>query len=163
MPEYTIDATDCAMLKLLQEDGRASNVKLANTLNLSETPCWRRLKRLEKVGYIQAYQANLDRKRLGFGVLAFVEISFSTHTEEALVNFEQAVQKIPEVLFCHNISGESDSLLQVVSENLESYEKLSRNVIRRLPGVTSVKTSFSLKEIKASTKLPVAANSTHLE
>jgi DNA-binding Lrp family transcriptional regulator len=158
LPKHKIDETDCAILNLLQEDGRAPNVKLAEALNLSETPCWRRLKRLEEEGYIQAYQANLNRKLLGFGVLAFVEISFSTHMEQTLVKFEQAVQEIPEVLCCHNISGESDYLLQVVTENLESYEKLSRNVIRRLPGVTSVKTSFALKEIKASTKLPVSTS-----
>lgn len=163
MPKSPIDETDYAMLMLLQKDGRLSNVKMANKLNLSETPCWRRLKRLEEEGYIQAYQAKLDRRRLGFGVLAFVEITFSTHTEEALVNFEQAVQQIPEVLSCHNLSGESDYLLQVVSENLESYEKLSRNVIRRLPGVTSIKTSFSLKEIKESTMLPVSASNFYQE
>ncbi|PID71461.1 MAG: AsnC family transcriptional regulator [Desulfobulbus propionicus] len=156
MPKHTIDETDSAILNLLQEDGRASNVKLAEILNLSETPCWRRLKRLEEEGYIQSYQAHLDRKKLDLGVIAFVELSFSTHAEETLVQFEQAVQDIPEVLFCHNISGASDYLLQVVTENLESYELLSRNVIRRLPGVTSMKTSFSLKEIKASTKLPIS-------
>ena len=156
MSNYKLDQTDCAILALLQTDGRASNVKLANKLNLSETPCWRRLKRLEEVGYIQGYQANLNRKLLGFGVLAFVQIKFSIHTDESLVEFERAIQEIPEVLSCHNISGESDYLLQVVSESLESYEKLSRNVIRRLPGVTSVKTSFSLMEIKASTLLPIS-------
>jgi Lrp/AsnC family leucine-responsive transcriptional regulator len=122
---------------------------------LSETPCWRRLKRLEEVGYIQGYQASLNRQLLGFEVLAFVQISFSIHTDESLAEFERSIQEIPEVLTCHNISGESDYLLQVVSESLESYEKLLRNVIRRLPGVTSVKTSFSLKEIKASTLLPI--------
>lgn len=161
MPDHKIDETDCAILNLLQEDGRSSNVKLADALNLSETPCWRRLKRLEEEGYIQSYQAHLDRKKLGFGVLAFVEISFSTHAEETLVKFEQAVLAIPEVLFCHNISGGADYLLQVVTENLESYETLSRNVIRRLPGVTSVKTSFSLKEIKATSKLPVSTGGSH--
>lgn len=150
------DRTDCAMLDLLQKDGRASNVTLARKLNLSESPCWRRQKRLEEDGFIKGYHARLDRKRLGFGVIAFVQISFSIHRDDALADFEQAVQEIPEVLFCHNISGESDYLLQIVSESLESYEKLSRNVIRRLPGVTSVRTSFSLKEIKDSTQLPVA-------
>ena len=159
MPEYKLDETDNAMLEVLQEDGRATNVKLADRLNLSETPCWRRLKRLEETGVIQGYQANLNRRRLGFGVVAFVEINFSIHRDEAVAAFEQAIQDIPEVLFCHNISGESDYLLQVVSESLESYEKLSRHVIRKLPGVTSVKTSFSLKEIKASTKLPIADRS----
>ena len=155
MPEKSLDQTDYTMLGLLQKDGRASNVKLARSLNLSETPCWRRLKRLEKEGYIQGYQARLDRQLMGFGVVAFVEISFSTHRDESLAEFERAIQKIPEVLFCHNISGEADYLIQVVSESLESYEKLSRNIIRKLPGVTSIKTSFSLKEIKASTDLPI--------
>lgn len=150
------DQTDCAMLDLLQKDGRASNVTLARKLNLSESPCWRRQKRLEENGIIKGYHAHLDRKCLGFGVIAFVQINFSIHSDDSLVDFEQAIQDIPEVLFCHNISGESDYLLQVVSESLESFEKLSRNVIRRLPGVTSVKTSFSLKEIKNSTQLPVA-------
>jgi DNA-binding Lrp family transcriptional regulator len=93
---------------------------------------------------------------LGFGVVAFVQISFSIHRDDSVIDFEQAVQDIPEVLFCHNISGESDYLLQIVTRSLESYEKLSRNVIRRLPGVTSVKTSFSLKEIKHSTQLPIS-------
>lgn len=156
MPKHRVDEVDYAILELIQQDGRLSNVKLASMLNLSETPCWRRLKRLEQEGYIQHYQALLDRQKLGFHVLAFVEIIFSTHTNDYLDEFEEAVQKIPEILSCHNISGESDYLLQIVSENLESFEALLRNVIRRLPGVTSVKTSFSLKETKASTKLPVS-------
>lgn len=155
MPDYKLDEIDYAILKLLQKDGRASNVKLANHVNVSETPCWRRLKRLEKKGYIHGYQANLDRRLLGFGVVAFVEICFSTHTEESLVQFEKGIQEIPEVLSCHNISGESDYLIQIVTESLESYEKLSRNVIRKLPGVTSIKTSFSLREVKASTEIPI--------
>jgi DNA-binding Lrp family transcriptional regulator len=157
LPEDTFfTQTDLALLDLLQKDGRASNVTLARKLNLSESPCWRRQKRLEENGFIKGYHAHLDRKCLGFGVFAFVQISFSIHRDDALVDFEQAIQDIPEVLCCHNISGESDYLLQVVSESLESFEKLSRTVIRRLPGVTSVKTSFSLKEIKNSTQLPIA-------
>lgn len=157
MPTDThLDQTDGTMLDLLQKDGRASNVTLAARLNLSESPCWRRQKRLEENGFIKGYHAHLDRRRLGFGVVAFVQISFSIHRDDSVIDFEQAVQDIPEVLFCHNISGESDYLLQIVTRSLESYEKLSRNVIRRLPGVTSVKTSFSLKEIKHSTQLPIS-------
>ncbi len=157
MPDDThLDQTDRAMLDLLQKEGRASNVTLAGRLHLSESPCWRRQKRLEENGFIKGYHAHLDRRRLGFGVIAFVQISFSIHSDDSLTDFEQAVQDIPEILFCHNISGESDYLLQIVASSLESYEKLSRNVIRRLPGVTSIKTSFSLKEIKHSTQLPIA-------
>ncbi|WP_022667696.1 Lrp/AsnC family transcriptional regulator [Desulfospira joergensenii] len=155
MPDYTLDKTDIAMLDLLQKEGRMSNVKLAEKLNLSETPCWRRQKRLEEAGLIKGYQADLDPRLLGFGVLAFVQICFSIHTDDSLAQFEKAIQEIPQVLFCHNISGEADYLLQIVSESLESYEKLSRNVIRRLPGVTSIKTSFSLREVKATQNLPI--------
>jgi len=157
LPDDThLDQTDRAMLDLLQKEGRASNVTLAERLHLSESPCWRRQKRLEENGFIKGYHAHLDRRRLGFGVIAFVQISFSIHSDDSLTDFEQAVQGIPEILFCHNISGESDYLLQIVTNSLESYEKLSRNVIRRLPGVTSIKTSFSLKEIKHSTQVPIA-------
>lgn len=149
------DEIDCAMLDLLQNNGRASNVTIARHLNLSETPCWRRMKNLEEQGVIKGYHALLDRNKVGLGVIVFVEISFSTHSDTYLEDFEKAVQNIPEVLSCHNISGESDYLLQIVSESLDAYEELSRNVIRRLPGVNSVKSSFSLKEIKNSIQLPI--------
>ena len=157
-PLPKIDETDYALLALLQKDGRASNVKLAENLNLSETPCWRRLKRLEDTGFIKGYQANLNRRQLGFGVLAFVQICFAIHTDDLPEQFEQAIQGIPEVLSCHNVSGEADYLLQIVSEDLETYEKLLRGVIRRLSGVTSIKSSFSLREVKASTNLPLVGN-----
>ena len=153
-----IDETDYDLLALLQKDGRAPNAKLAKNLNLSETPCWRRLKRLEDTGIIKGYQANLDRHLLGFGVLAFVQLCFAIHTDDSLEKFEEAIQGIPEILSCHNVTGEADYLLQIVSEDLETYEKLLREVIRRLPGVTSVKSSFSLREVKASTNLPLVGN-----
>ena len=91
-PLATIDDTDHALLALLQKDGRASNVKLAKQLNLSETPCWRRLKRLEDQGFMKGYHANLDRRLLGFGVLAFVQVSFAIHTGDSPEQFEQAIQ-----------------------------------------------------------------------
>ena len=155
LSKIKIDETDYGLLALLQKDGRAPNTKLAKKLNLSETPCWRRLKHLEDIGIIKGYQANLDRRLLGFGVLAFVQISFAIHTDDSPEKFEEAIQGIPEVLSCHNVTGESDYLLQIVSADLETYEKLLRNVIRKLPGVTSIKSSFSLREVKASTQLPL--------
>ncbi len=155
MSNLKLDETDLALLNLLQKDGRLSNVKLAEKLNLSETPCWRRLKRLEESGYIRGYQAKLNRQLLGFGVLAFVQICFSIHTDDSPAQFENAILEIPEVLSCHNVSGEADYLLHIVSESLESYEKLLSGVIRRLPGVTSIKSSFSLRAVKDTTDLPI--------
>ncbi|MDN0083637.1 Lrp/AsnC family transcriptional regulator [Crenobacter sp. SG2305] len=151
-----LDDTDRALLSLLQQDGRLSNAKLAEQLSLSETPCWRRLKRLEGDGFIQGYQAVLDRQRLGYGVLAFVHVGFGSHTGEAPLRFEEAVQAIPEVLSCHNLTGESDYLLQVVATDLESYGIFIRDVLRQLPGVSSIRSSLSLREVKASSSLPLA-------
>lgn len=158
-----IDETDYALLALLQKDGRASNVKLAKNLNLSEAPCWRRLKRFEDTGIIKGYQANLNRHLLGYGVLAFVQICFAIHTDDAPEKFEEAIKGIPEILSCHNITGEADYLLQIVSEDLETYEKLMRGVLRRLPGVTSIKSSFSLREVKDTTHLPLVGDDVSID
>jgi Transcriptional regulators len=151
-----LDDTDRALLALVQQDGRMSNAKLAEALSLSETPCWRRLKRLEAEGVIDGYQANLNRRRLGYGVLALVQLCFGNHSDDAPSNFEAAVQHIPEVLSCHNVTGEADYFLQVVAKDLEAYGRFVSDVLRKLPGVTSIRSSLSLREVKASTRLPVA-------
>ncbi len=154
-PKIKFDETDYALMDLIQEDGRSSNVKLAQSLNLSETPCWRRLKRLEESGCIQGYKAVLDRRRLGFGVLAFVQIGFAIHTDDSPDQFEEMIQEIPEVISCHNVTGEADYFLQIVARDLDSYERILSQQLRKLPGVTSIKSSFSLKEIKNTTHLPL--------
>jgi len=156
VPASGLDDTDRALLALVQQDGRMSNAKLAEALSLSETPCWRRLKRLEAEGVIDGYQANLNRRRLGYGVLALVQLCFGNHSDDAPSNFEAAVQHIPEVLSCHNVTGEADYFLQVVAKDLEAYGRFVSDVLRKLPGVTSIRSSLSLREVKASTRLPVA-------
>lgn len=150
-----LDDTDLSLLELVQEDGRISNTRIAEKLSLSEAPCWRRRKRLEEDGLIDNYQANLNRERLGFGVLALVQISFANHTDDAPLQFENEIQKIPEILSCHNVTGEADYFLKIISKDLVSYELFLRTVLRKLPGVTSIRSSFSLREIKSSTRLPL--------
>jgi len=154
-PGNGLDTTDYALLALVQKDGRISNVKVAEALSLSETPCWRRLKRLEDKGYIDSYQANLNRHRLGFGVLALVQICFANHTDDAPSQFEKSVRSIPEILSCHNVTGEADYFLQIVAKDLVAYERFLRKVLRKLPGVTSIQSSLSLREVKHSTRLPL--------
>ena len=153
--EPELDDTDLSLLELVQEDGRISNTKVAENLSLSEAPCWRRRKRLEDDGFIDNYQANLNRQRLGFGVLALVQISFADHTNDAPSQFEEEVQNIPEILSCHNVTGEADYFLQIISKDLVSYEQFLRTVLRKLPGVTSIRSSLSLREIKNTTQLPL--------
>lgn len=153
--DTALDQVDLDILRLLQQDGRLSNARIAEQLALSETPCWRRLRRLEAEGYIGGYQANLNRRKLGFGVLAFVQVSFSSHSGDSVERFEQAIRAIPEVLACHNITGESDYLLQIVARDLDHYAQLVDSGLRRLPGVAFIRSSLSLREVKASHQLPL--------
>lgn len=150
-----LDSTDIAILRALQQDGRLTNARLAEQVALSETPCWRRLKRLEADGYIDAYRADLNRRKLGFGVVAFVQITLGDHAGDAPLQFEQRVAAMPEVLSCHNVTGESDYLLQVVAADLDTYGVFVRDTLRRLPGVSAIRSNLSLREIKSSHALPL--------
>ncbi len=148
------DKTDMRIIEILQEEGRLSNAKLAEQIALSETPCWRRLKQLEQEGYIEGYQANINRRKLGLGVLAFVQISFAQHIA-VNAEFEQTIMDCPNVLTCHNTTGDADFLLQVVAKNLDDYSRFLEEVLRKIPGVTSIHSNLSLREIKSSNRLPV--------
>ena len=150
-----LDQIDLAILRELQVDGRLSNAKLSEKLSLSETPCWRRLRRLEADGFIEGYQANLSRKKLGYGVVAFVQVTLGSHAGEAPLQFEKLVASMPEILSCHNVTGDCDYMLQIVASDLETYGEFVRDQLRKLPGVTSIQSSLSLREVKSSAALPV--------
>ena len=150
-----IDATDREMLRLLQEDGALSNAALAETLALSVTPCWRRRKRLQDQGLIKDYQANLDRRMLGFDVLAFVHVRFGAHTDATPERFEQVVRDLPEVLSCHKITGDADYVLQVLATDLDSYGEFVEQVLRKQPGILSIQSSLALREVKATSRIPL--------
>ena len=148
------DKNDRAILAALQKDGPISNPRQAEALGLSETPCARRLKRLESAGYIERYRAMLSRSALGFGVVAFVYVRFAVHDRAVATRFEHEVQAIPRILTCHNVSGSADYVLQVVARDLDDYGTFMRDELRSLPGVTSVESSLSLREIKSNGGLP---------
>ena len=147
---------DYDILWRMQRDGRLTNAKLANELAMSESPCWRRLKRLEEEGYIESYQANLDRRKLGFGVLAFVQLTCTEHDSETTAAFETVIQNCDQVLSCHNTTGDADFLLQVVAKDLDDYSQFIDNTLRKLPGVSAIRSSLSLRELKASSRLPIS-------
>ncbi|WP_086478874.1 Lrp/AsnC family transcriptional regulator [Oceanospirillum sanctuarii] len=150
-----LDETDRKILALLQQDGRLTNAKLAEQLNLSETPCWRRLKRLESEGYIEGYQARLNRHKLGLGVIGFAQVTFGDHSGQAPIDFEHKMAQMPEILSCHNVSGDCDYILQIVADDLESYGDFVRDKLRILPGISSIRSSLSLREVKAGVRMPV--------
>ncbi|MCW3177813.1 MAG: Lrp/AsnC family transcriptional regulator [Acinetobacter sp.] len=150
-----LDKIDIAILDSLQKDGRVSNTKLAEQLTLSEASCWRKQKYLEDTKIIEGYQAILNRKKLGLGVMVFVQIVCSQHDEKSTKEFEYIIQSSPNVLTCHNITGEADFLLQVVAKDLDDYSRFVEKVLRKLPAIISISSSISLRELKTTNKLPL--------
>ncbi|MFM0322424.1 Lrp/AsnC family transcriptional regulator [Caballeronia glebae] len=150
-----IDRIDRAMLAALQQDGRMPVAKLAERVGLSETPCARRLKRLETEGFIDGYRAVLSRRALELGVVAFAQVRFSVHDRALSDRFEREIQGIPRIVSCHNISGTADYLLQIIARDLDEYGVFMRDVLRTLPGVTAVESMLSLREVKRDGGVPV--------
>ena len=152
----TIDDYDRAILEALQADGRIANAELARRLALSAPAIHARLRRLEEVGLITRYAALLDREKLGFDLLCFVNITLQRHTREHVDLFRQRIQQIPQVLECHHVTGEYDYLLKVVVRNRKELEHLLMEELTPIPGVAHIHTSLVLNEVKAATALPLA-------
>lgn len=150
-----LNSTDLTLLELLQQDGSLTTPQLAEQVALSVTPCWRRLKRLEEDGFITGYQANLDRRKLGLDVLAFVQIRFLVVTDASTQQFEDTVLAHRSVLSCHKITGEADYMLQVVATDLDAYSDFMETVLRKLPGISTIHSSLALREIKAVHRFPL--------
>jgi DNA-binding Lrp family transcriptional regulator len=155
MTNEALDNTDRQLLGALQRDARLTNAELASAVSLSPSPAWRRVRQLEQAGVIKSYHARLDRYKLGYGVTGFVHLQMDNHTPDVMTAFEREVVALPQVLFCHNLSGRYDYLLEAVAADLEAFSLLVRVKIRSLPGVKEIATSFSLKEIKQAGMLPI--------
>ncbi len=156
MPKLTLDAVDRKLLQLLERDARATVAELAEAVNLSTSPCWRRIRRLEEEGLIEGYQARLNRRALGWGVLAFVTVTIEDHEHDTATAFEHAVAAHPEIIACWSVAGSSDFVMQVVAADLDTYADFAMTTIRRFPGIKAMQTTFTLKEIKAPGPWPVA-------
>lgn len=152
----TLDKFDLIILNELQNDGRLSNAELSSRVGLSAAPCWRRVKALEDAGFIKGYRAEIDRQKIGLGVLAFVRLDADRNSGDVLQALENAIRTIPEVVSCHYISGTGTFELQVVSRDLNSFSQFARDVLINLPNVKDLQTSFSLGEVKASGALPLS-------
>lgn len=138
----TLDKFDIAILQELQSEARLTNAELAQRVGLSAAPCWRRVRALEEAGFIM-------------GVLAFVRLDANRNTGELTREMEEAIQRIPEIVSCHYISGAGTFELQVVTRDLDSFSHFARTVLINLPNVKDLHTSFSLGEVKASSALPL--------
>ncbi|MBU9810604.1 Lrp/AsnC family transcriptional regulator [Rahnella perminowiae] len=150
-----ISPADLRILKQLQGSGRMTNQELAEKVGMAASPCWRRMKQLEDSGVITGYQANIDRKKIGLGLLAFIRVKIDSHSEEDAQRFELQVGALPSVIACYAIAGDADFLLQVVAKDLDSFSSFAMEVVRRLPGIKEMQTSFVLREIKPLDVLPL--------
>jgi len=152
----TLDKFDLRILHELQEDARLTNAELAQRVGLSAAPCWRRVRALEEAGFIKGYHAEIDRHKIGLGVLAFVRLDAERNTGERTREMEEAIRRIPEIVSCHYISGAGTFELQVVCRDLDAFSQFAREVLINLPNVKDLHTSFSLGEVKASSAWPLA-------
>lgn len=151
----TLDKFDIAILGHLQNDGRLTNAELAQRVGLSAAPCWRRVRALEDGGYITGYRAEINRHKIGLGVLAFVRLDAERNTGDGTRALEEAIRKLPDVVSCHYISGTGTFELQVVAQDLDSFSRFALGSLINLPNVKDLHTSFSLGEVKASSALPL--------
>ena len=151
----TLSPTDTKILALLQDDARMTNQTLADTIGLSASPCWRKVRKLEEDEVIQGYRAVLNRKKIGLGVMVFVRVVIDSHSEAEAKKFEAEVTALEDVVACYSIGGDADFLLQVVARDLDSYADFAMSVIRRLAGIKEMQSMFVLKEIKPLVSYPV--------
>ena len=150
-----LDRIDKSILVSLQRNGRVSNVKLAEAVGLSEAACLRRVRALERAGYITGYAARVNASKLGLGSNVFVEITLHQEQQRDLQAFEAAVVCVPEVMECYLLTGQYDYLLRVVVRDMEDFERIHRESITSLPGVSRVQTSFVLRAVKKEASLPI--------
>ena len=154
--QAALDRYDIAILRELQTDARLSNTELATRIGLSAAPTWRRVKWLEQQGIITGYRAEIDRRKIGLGVLAFVRVDAERNNAEATQSLEDSIRQLPEVVACHYISGAGTFELHVVATDLDAFSRWSRQTLFKLPFVKDLHTSFSLGEVKAMAALPLA-------
>ncbi len=155
MKTREIDKTDKIILVELQKNAQQSINDLAAKSGLSASSCHRRVKLLEEAGIVTRYTATLDRAALGFSNEFFVEVSLTAQTEEAFEKFEKAIQRVPEILECHLMSGQFDYLLRVVAIDAADYERIHRSRISRLPGIQRIQSSLALRTVKGWVGYPV--------
>lgn len=150
-----MDKKDQQIIRALQQDGRMTNLELAEKVNLSPSPCLRRVRNLEKSGVIKGFRADVDAAAYGLSLTAFVRITLERHNEETVRIFESSMDKLDEVQECHMLTGPTDYLLRVVVAGLESYEEFIRRRIHPIGGIGSIDTSFVYGTVKKTGVFPM--------
>ncbi|GGC09922.1 AsnC family transcriptional regulator [Novosphingobium endophyticum] len=150
-----LDEIDRRLLAELQDEGRITNVELAQRVGLTAPPCLRRVRSLEEAGIIKGYHAELDSSKLGFTITVFALVSLKSQAEEALRGFEEHMKSLPEVRECHMLNGEIDFIVKIVSRDLQSFQEFLTSKLTSAPNVDSVKTSLTIRTSKNLPGVPL--------
>lgn len=154
MPDE-LDAYERKILRVLQDDASLSTAAVAEAVGLSASPCWRRIDRLEREGFIKRRVAIVERKKVGLNAQIFAQVKLNAHGRANLDEFAAAIRTFPEVLECHVLMGSVDFMLRVVAADIEAYERFFFEKLSRLPGVQEINSTVALSEIKSTTALPL--------
>lgn len=154
----TLDSTDLLILQELQKDGHLTIKELSQKVHLSVSPVYERVRRLEREGFIKGYVAILDAEKIDCGFVAFCYLKMKQHTHENAIQIMEKVQDIPEIVECHNISGDFDFLLKIYVKNMKQYQEFVMRILGEIPAIGSLNSSFVLGEVKNSHKLPLPIN-----
>lgn len=149
------DKTDLKILKLLQENGRITNLQLASSICLSPAPTLERVRKLENSGFIKSYHAFVDEEKLGLGIKSFIQISLDFHTHNAIPEFVLAVKMIPEVTECHHVTGSCDFMLKVYVKDIKAYEAVIMEKIAKIPFVKTFQTMMIMSTSKKEPIIPL--------
>jgi len=155
MEHHKLDSIDLRILSELQDDGRITNVELSRRAKITAPPCLRRMRALEKAGYIRGYHADIDSKLLGYEVSGFVFVGLASQSEADLKRFEEQVRSWPEVRECHMLSGEVDFLLKCVAKDLSSFQSFVTSTLIGAKSVASVKSSMAMHVTKREPGVPI--------
>jgi len=152
-----LDRHDVLLLSELQRDSRQTVQQLAAAAGLSATPAWKRVKEMENAGIIRGYTALVDREKVGLALAVLAEVNLTRHNEDDVRRFEEAVAACPQIVSCYATTGQADYVIKVLVPDIKSYEAFLHGTAFKLPGVTHVRSSVVLKEVKAETRLPLAS------
>lgn len=155
MRRLKLDHIDRAILAELQADGRMTNVELAARVGISPPPCLRRVRALEKAGYIRGYHADVNAELMGFGVTVFAWVGLHRQAESDLLAFEGLAATWPEVRSCHMLAGETDFLLKVVAKDWDAYQSFLTKTLTAAPNVKAVKSALAIRNSKAEPGVPI--------
>ncbi len=150
-----LSQTDIRILAMLQQDASLTAAEIAEQVNLSVSPCWRRINRLEQEGYIEKKVALLNAEKLGLGLVIFARISLTRNDEKSLHDFETRVRDYPEVVECYTVTGTADYFLKIITRDIKHYDRFLRRHLIQIPLVRDVSSNVAVTQIKYTTRLPL--------